>query len=204
MSERKSVFYNLINSPIIYKLIQKLMSGTSIRADIIKKNIKKKNLKILDIGCGPAEILEIIPECEYYGYDVDKRSIDNAKKIYRNKKFHFINKKINKNEIRKLPQIDYVIFFGILHHLNDAEANNLIRLCTKKMKKGSKLITLDPIFTKNQNFIAKNLIRNDRGKNVREEKEYIILLKNYFNNVKTKITHQTFIPYTWFTTICRK
>ena len=33
------------------------MSGTSIRADIIKKNIKK-NLKILDIGCGPAEILE--------------------------------------------------------------------------------------------------------------------------------------------------
>ena len=53
-------------------------------------------------------------------------------------------------------------------------------------------------------FIAKNLIRNDRGKNVREEKEYIILLKNYFNNVKTKITHQTFIPYTWFTTICRK
>ena len=56
------------------------MSGTSIRADIIKKKIKKKNLNILDIGCGPAEILEIIPECEYYGYDVDKRSIDYAKK----------------------------------------------------------------------------------------------------------------------------
>ena len=76
MSQRSSVLYNLINNPLIYRLIQKLMSGTSFRKKIVQKNIKNKKFKILDIGCGPAEILDYIPECEYYGYDIDKRSIN--------------------------------------------------------------------------------------------------------------------------------
>ena len=80
MSQRSSVLYNLINNPFVYRLIQKLMSGTSFRKKIVQKNIKNKKFKILDIGCGPAEILDYIPECEYYGYDIDKRSINFAKK----------------------------------------------------------------------------------------------------------------------------
>ena len=50
MPQRKSSLYNLINNPLVYKIIQKLMSGTSFRANIVRKNIKKKNSKILDIG----------------------------------------------------------------------------------------------------------------------------------------------------------
>ncbi len=72
------------------------------------------------------------------------------------------------------------------------------------MKKNSKLLTEDPIFIKNQNFIAKFLISRDRGMNVRKKEEYINLLKSHFKNLKSKITYQSFIPYTWFTTICKK
>ena len=67
MSQRKNQIYNFINNPLIYKIIQSIMSGTSLRNSIIKKNITKSNLKILDIGCGPAQILEHIPQCDYYG-----------------------------------------------------------------------------------------------------------------------------------------
>ena len=42
MSQRSSTLYNLINNPYIYKSIQKIMSGTSLRKKIIKANIKKK------------------------------------------------------------------------------------------------------------------------------------------------------------------
>ena len=45
MSQRSGIFYNLINNPIIYKVIQKVMSGTSLRANLIKENIKKKKFK---------------------------------------------------------------------------------------------------------------------------------------------------------------
>jgi 2-polyprenyl-3-methyl-5-hydroxy-6-metoxy-1,4-benzoquinol methylase len=90
MSQRKNQIYNFINNPLIYKIVQSVMSGTSFRNSIIKKNITKKNLKILDIGCGPAQILEHIPQCDYYGYDIDQRSIQYAKRKILSKKLSFL------------------------------------------------------------------------------------------------------------------
>ena len=63
MSQRSNILHNLINSPSVYKLIQKFMLGTSFRKKIIEKNIKKKNVNVLDIGCGPAEIIDYMPDC---------------------------------------------------------------------------------------------------------------------------------------------
>ena len=204
MSQRINQIYNFINSPLVYRIIQYIMSGTSFRNSIIKKNIRKSNLKILDIGCGPAQILEQIPRCDYYGYDIDQRSIQYAKKKYRKKNYHFYCKKFNKTEIKKLPKFDFVIFFGILHHLSNKEADKMLTLCKRIMKKNSKLLTEDPILVEKQNIIAKFLIEKDRGINVRQKKEYINLLKKHFKKIKNKVTHQFFIPYTWFTTICSK
>ena len=204
MSQRINQIYNFINSPLVYRIIQYIMSGSSFRNSIIKKNIKKSNLKILDIGCGPAQILEQIPRCDYYGYDIDQRSIQYAKKKYRKKNYHFYCKKFNKTEIKKLPKFDFVIFFGILHHLSNKEADKMLTLCKRIMKKNSKLLTEDPILVEKQNIIAKFLIEKDRGINVRQKKEYINLLKKHFKKIKNKVTHQFFIPYTWFTTICSK
>ena len=204
MSQRKNQIYNLINNPLIYKIIQGVMSGTSFRNSIIKKNITKSNLKILDIGCGPAQIIEHLPQCDYYGYDIDQRSIQYAKKKYYQKNFHFYCKKFNKTELKRLPKFDFIIFFGILHHLSNKEVYEILKLCKKIMKKNSKLLTEDPIFLENQNPIAKFLIKKDRGLNVRIKREYLALLKNHFKKIKNKVTHQYFIPYTWITTICSK
>jgi len=55
MSQKLSKLYNLVNNPIIYMILQKLMSGTSFRKKIIKKNIKKKKIKVLNIGCVTAK-----------------------------------------------------------------------------------------------------------------------------------------------------
>lgn len=204
MSQRTSTLYNFINNPTVYKIVQKIMSGTSFRKKFVKQNIKKKNLKILDIGCGPAEIIEHIPKCEYYGYDIDKRSIEYAKKKYSKKNYHFFCKKFKIKELDKLPNFDYVLLFGILHHLTNDEANKILSLCKKKMKKNAKLLTEDPIFIEKQNIIAKFFVKKDRGTNVRTKKEYLDLLEKHFKNLKSEITHQNFIPYTWFTTICRR
>ena len=95
MSQRSSIIYNLINSPAIYKLIQKIMMGTSLEK-IIENNIKKENLNILDIGCGPAEVIDNFPHSNYYGFDIDKRSIQYAKKNILKVTFIFIVKSLKK------------------------------------------------------------------------------------------------------------
>ena len=74
----------------------------------------------------------------------------------------------------------------------------------KKNEKNSKLLTEDPILVKNQNIIARFLINRDRGLNVREKKEYLSLLKPHFKYLNAQITNQLFIPYTWFSVICKK
>ena len=45
MSQRYNFIHNLINNPEVYKIIQFLMSGTSIEKKIIKKRISKKKNK---------------------------------------------------------------------------------------------------------------------------------------------------------------
>lgn len=204
MSQRYNFIHNLINNPEVYKIIQFLMSGTSIEKKIIKKRISKKKIKVLDIGCGPANVLNYLPKCEYYGYDIDKRSINYAKKKYSKKNFHFFCKKFNKNELKSLPNFDLILLFGIMHHLNDKQVNSILNLCKKKMKKNSHLLTKDPILIENQNIIAKFLINNDRGLNVRNRRNYLRLIKKHFKNLQFKIIHQSFVPYTWFTTTCKK
>ena len=204
MAERTSILHNLINNPIIYQAIQKLMSGNSFRKKFLKENVKDKNLKILEVGCGSAEILKYIPVNEYYGYDIDPRSIQYAKQNHPYENCYFFNKKLEKKDISKLPNFDLILLFGILHHLNDTQAKKILDLCRKKMKKDAKLLILDPIFTSNQNIFARLLIKSDRGLNVRKEDEYLNLFKKNFKNVKSKITNQFFVPYTWFTTICKK
>jgi len=179
------------------------MSGSNIRKKIVKEIIRKKNANILDIGCGPAEILEFLPNSKYYGYDTNKKYISFAKLKYGNKGKFFCKKFTNK-EIKKLPKFDYVLFLGIMHHLNDFELNRLLNFSEKAIKKGGKLITIDPILIKNQNTLARFIIKNDRGKNVRTEKHYKKLIKKKFFKIKSKIIHQKFLPYTWFSTVCEK
>ncbi len=204
MSQRLGIIYNIISYPLIYKIVQKLMSGTSFREKIIRKNVKFGKVNVLDIGCGPAEILNYIPSSNYYGFDIDKRHINYARKKFNRNNCHFFCKKFTFNDLKKLPKFDYVVLFGILHHLKNEEAKTILKLCRKVMKKKGVLLTEDPIFTKNQNIIAKFFIKNDRGANVRTKNEYLKLVKKNFKKINAKISNQSFIPYTWFTMTCYK
>lgn len=197
--EKNKLFYKLLNYPLVYSLSQKIMSATSFRKKIIKNIIKKKNPYILDIGCGPAEILEFLDNVNYFGFDVNKNHINFAKEKYRNKgKFKctkFTAKKINKK-----IKFDYVFLLGLLHHLNDKQSYFLLSEIKKVLKKKGILITLDNVYVKNQNIIAKKLIDLDKGENVRTKSQYLQILSKNFKKIKSKVYLQKFIPYTWFVT----
>ena len=93
MSQNTSGFYKLFSYPILYSLTQKIMSGESKRASLVK-NIVTKNSKLLDIGCGTAKIIESLPQINYYGYDISKKYISYAKKNIIQKNTIFIVKNL--------------------------------------------------------------------------------------------------------------
>ena len=204
MSQKTKGIYSLLSSAWFYMIFQKIMSGTYRRRKIVEKYIKKEKVKILDIGCGPAEILDNLKNVKYYGYDINPNYIEYAKKKYFGAEYNFYCKKFSSKEISKLPKFDFIILFGILHHLKDTEAKFLLKLLKKVLKKNGTILTQDPIIIENQNIFARFLIEKDRGENVRDKKNYIQLFRNNFRSIKTEIFKQKFIPYTWFTTRCKK
>ena len=201
MSQKNKGIYSLLSNTFFYSLGQRVMSGTSFRKKIVKKYITKHNVKVLDIGCGPAEILDTLPKIKYYGFDINPIYINSAKKKYENKGKFFCKKFTNKNT-KYLPKFDHVLLLGVLHHLSDKEINTLMPNIKKVLKRKGNIITLDNIFIHKQNFIAKFLIQMDKGENVRSRKGYLNILKNHFKKINSKIYHQKFIPYTWFVANC--
>lgn len=203
MSHKTNQFHKILSSPLIYSTFQKLMKGDKIRKKILKLNVKKKNPKILDIGCGLGDSLEYIENPIYFGYDISKTYIEYAKKKYK-KKGIFLCRNFGQKEIKRLPKFDYILLIGILHHLTNDQILNLLRNIKKTLKKDGNLITLDPIYVNDQNYFARFLISHDRGKNIKTKKEYLKILKLFFKNSVSRTYNQSFIPYTWFSMNCRK
>ena len=169
MSQKTKGIYSILSKPQFYSIFQMIMSGTSFRRMIVKNFIKKKNVNILDIGCGPAEILDSLPQVNYFGYDINSEYIDYAKNKYKDRG-NFYYKKFTEKELKKLPKFDYILLFGILHHLEDKEVYNLLKLAKKVLKKNGRILTEDPILMTKQNILSKFIIKMDRGANVRSKK----------------------------------
>lgn len=203
MSQKTKGIYRTLSYPLFYSFFQMIMSGTSFRRKIVQNQIIKKNANILDVGCGPAEILGSLKKVNYFGYDINPTYINYAKKKYAGEG-KFFCRKFTKKELKKLPKFDYILLFGIIHHLDDKEVHDLLRLSKKVLKKNGSIITEDPILVDKQNIFSRFIIKMDRGSNVRNKEEYISLIKKFFKKIDSKIYHQSFIPYTWFVMNCKK
>jgi SAM-dependent methyltransferase len=205
MSEKNNIFYKFISNSYIYLLIQKIMSATKVREEFICKFVKnKKNLSVLDIGCGPANILKKFSSINYYGYDIDINHINFAKKKFSSKNFHFFNRMFGEKEVFNLPKFDFVLLLGVIHHLDNNKVKKNLITIKKVLKKNGKLLILDNVLTQNQNSIAKYLIKKDKGKNIRNLDKYKLFLQKDYLIKNIRISHQKFVPYTWLTICCKK
>lgn len=152
-------------------------------------------MTVLDIGCGPADILAYLPDVEYWGFDVSHAYIQRARLLYGDRG-KFQCKTLVDTDIEKMPLFDVVLALGLLHHLDDEDAVNVLRLAYKALKPGGRLVTVDPCRDPDQNVIARFLISNDRGQNVRDESGYTCLAGLVFQSPRVEVRHQRWIPYT--------
>lgn len=199
MSQVTSGIYKILSIPVFYELFQRLMGAHKSRKIFVKNFIEDNDVRtILDIGCGPASLLEYINDVEYYGFDISKSYIDSAKKKYGNKG-HFFAKKLSLEDLNELPKFDLVIMQGVLHHIDRNTAINLLKVAKNTLNENGRLVATDPCLEKGQNPVAKYLIKHDRGRNIKNKKGYYALASRVFKYVDITVYHQRWIPYT----ICR-
>lgn len=179
----------------VYSLLQSFVCSRKSVQIIVDNYIKPfKGCSILDIGCGPADILGYMPEqINYYGFDLSHEYIQTAKNNYGDRGHFFcasVTDEINLPDM----QFDIVIMLGVLHHLSDEEVKKILEFIHPRLKVSGRLITLDPCFVESQSYISRFLVQHDRGCNVRNPEQYSILVESLFsvNGIHTNFNR---IPY---------
>lgn len=186
--QKQTLFYRLLSTPQLYILSQNIFNKNNVYKTLVEEYIKPKpGEKILDIGCGTADIVNFIPDgVKYVGFDINSRYINYAKKRYKDR-VELYCKRINEADAKSFNEFDYVISVGVVHHIGDLEAIKLFQLGKHLLKKDGIMITCDPTFNESDNFFAKFMTNNDRGEHVRLIEDYKSLASEVFSSVKAEI-----------------
>lgn len=195
----------LLSQAGVYRLFARLVGAAHGRRLYVGRYIRPRaGDRILDIGCGPADILEALPAVDYHGFDLSADYIGSARKRF-GSRGQFQVEAVNAELVRKYAGFDLVLATGVLHHLTDAGAVDLFRVAHAALKPGGRLVTLDGCFQSGQSFVARQLLRQDRGKHVRDEAAYVALARQVFGEITPAVTTDLLrIPYTHLIMECRR
>jgi SAM-dependent methyltransferase len=189
--------YSLLTLPSVYRLFDIFVRGDSRRIYISQYVRPVAGEKVLDIGCGPGDMLENLPAVDYLGFDINPRYVEAARKRFSNRGRFFCGDVGLTAIDREAGSFDLVLATGVLHHLDDDRAVSLFNLARKALKPGARLITFDGCYCAGQPKLARFVVSRDRGQYVRESDEYMRLAAQVFPQVKSFIHHDLLrIPYT--------
>jgi SAM-dependent methyltransferase len=192
------MFEQLLENPRLYMLFQTAVGGVRTRRICIEQYLDTpQGARILDMGCESGFVAAFVPQSTYVGYDMARRYIKYAQRRYSLLGI-FNHGEYNRQELEKYEPFDFVMMNGLLHHLDDATALDLLRLAKASLKPGGKVLCFDGAFHPKQNAFARYLLKEDRGKFVRSPEAYEKLAIEVFGkaNVKTHLRQNLlYIPY---------
>lgn len=180
----------LLEHPWLYSLFQRFMGVHNKYRMYVADFLKPfPGCRILDIGCGYAEILNHLPkDVDYVGYDISPEYIAYARKRHGHRAA-FFNQRVNEIQLENRGTFDIVLADGLLHHLSDAEAGDLFKTGSEALRDTGFMFTADPTLIENQGLIPRWISLMDRGRHVRYPMEYKGLAEKSFPRVEVHIIH---------------
>ncbi len=198
MAQVTSGIHSILSVPAIYDLAQTLMGASRNRNWMQREFIRAKaGERVLDVGCGTADILSVMPEVDYVGFDISEPYIAKAKARWGSRgEFHA--EFLDSARVEQYGKFDLILATGLLHHLDDDEVDSLFKTLAKGLKKGGRIITVDGTYVPGQNPVARFVISQDRGRSVRSPEAYTALAKAHFGSVAGRVEPRAWIPYTYW------
>jgi SAM-dependent methyltransferase len=195
-----------LKAPFLYNLFQDAIGGNALRRKFIQSHVRAKpGDKVIDIGCGPAQILPWLPDVEYLGFDISRQYIASAQRRHGNRGTFLVGDTKSLRDDSRFPDADIVIALGVLHHLDDEDAALCIRFAYDALKQKGRFVCLDACWIPNQGLFSRYVMSHDRGRNVRTEQQYRQLAAKVFRNVDAWVdTKPMRIPYVTVVLECEK
>lgn len=194
----------ILSHPRVYSSFQLMMGADSFRKDFVSRFVRPfPGMTLLDIGCGPADILEHLPDVDYWGFDISEAYIKRAERRF-GQRGRFFCRELQADELSRLPKFDIVLAIGLLHHLDDQIATSVAKLAHSALKQDGRFLSVDPCLDPSQNAIARLLVQHDRGQNVRTRAGYESVALSAFESPRALVQPQVWIPYTHCIMECRR
>jgi SAM-dependent methyltransferase len=187
---------NPLHRPRIYAFTQRLWYRSGQQRRYVEEWIRPQPEDcILDIGCGPARLLDLLPPVRYVGYDPNTRYIVDAARRYAARgEFH--SGHLTDICVSEAGRFDIVLANAVLHHVSDEAAHELLALASKGLKPRGRMITRDGCYEAGQSALVRLLLRFDRGHFVRTQTEYESLLRPHFEVVRSATLRDALrLPY---------
>jgi SAM-dependent methyltransferase len=188
---------SILSVPSAYRLFTRLVTRDGWRIHVDEHVKPLPGEKVLDIGCGPADILNYLPNVNYTGVDISPDYIEAAKKRF-GERGRFLCGDVGELTIEKEKgTFSLVLATGVVHHLDDQTAGKLFELAKLALGPNGRLVTYDGCYIDGQSPVARWLLGRDRGKFVRVRDEYERLAACSFKVVLPKVRQDLLrIPYT--------
>jgi SAM-dependent methyltransferase len=169
-----SLYDRVLGLPFVYTRIRPLVvGGVDMSASYENLSVGPDDV-VVDVGCGPGEALKYLRAFRsLHGFDTDPVAISFARKVSAGRSnVTFEDRAVTAEDLGRIAPTR-VMMNGLLHHLSDAEAVDLLRACAV-VPSVRRIATLDVIYLPGEtlsNFFA----RLDRGKFVRDRDGYLAL-----------------------------
>ncbi len=190
----------ILDLPSVYAKFQEVIAKNDYRKWMLNQYIgTTENKRILDLGCGTADILDYFDNAkQYVGIDINEKYItDNRKRFANRKECSFFCGDLNAYLEKEDQSFDLVLMMGVMHHISDEEVEKTMISVKRIISEGGVFVSDDCCYTKGMSIIARLLCMMDRGRYVRYADEYVRMQNKYWNNVKYDICTDTlrFLPY---------
>ena len=198
MSHDDSGWRRVLAHAGVYEAVQQILGGRRSVERYVREQVRPvPGVRILDVGCGPASILDVLPpDVIYTGYDANPAYVEHARRRYGDRAEFSCARVGQGGRHPDAGHFDVVMTNSLLHHLHDDEVRTLTAAAQDHLRPGGVLVTIDPVHTNDAPWIARRLVAMDRGGAVRTAEQYRSLLAEGFDRVEDRVvTDLLRVPY---------
>jgi SAM-dependent methyltransferase len=163
--------------------------------------------KVVDLGCGTGDVLEHLPaSIRYVGVDISPEYVELARQRFGSRAVFLVGTAgtfLDKPD-SELMGADLIVCNGLLHHLDDDEVLEVLRLAAEVLRPNARLVCFEPAYVARQSRLGRWIMAKDRGKNIRTEARWNEMARSVFPSCTARIVKGLLrLPYTHIVIECR-